>query len=52
MPQREDRWQNINRLAAERGKDNIKPDGMGWAAKSPQHRHHQALSPAGETVPS
>jgi hypothetical protein len=25
---------------------------MGWAAKSPQYRHHQALPPAGETVPS
>ena len=25
---------------------------MDWAAKSHQHRHHQALSPVGETVPS
>ena len=25
---------------------------MDWSAKSHQHRHHQALSPVGETVPS
>ena len=35
-----------------RGKDNIKPDGMDWAAKSHPYRHHQALSPVEETVPS
>ena len=35
-----------------RGKDNIKPDGMDWATKSHQHRHHQGLPPVGETVPS
>ena len=25
---------------------------MDWETKSPQYRHHQALSPVGETVPS
>ena len=35
-----------------RGKDNIYHDGMDWETKSPQYRHHQALSPVEETVPS
>ena len=51
-PPREDRWQHINRLAAERGDNNINP--MVWAGRRrvAQHRYHQALSPVGETVPS
>ena len=34
---------NIEHAGGMRGKDNIKPDGMDWSAKSHLHHHHPGV---------